>query len=366
MPTMKALRVHRQDEPFVVEDIPVPSPGAGEVLVDVRAVAILPNMVVLLARPDPFPIIRPPTPYTLGSGGATGIVAAVGTGVDAFKAGDRVFLTEVLSCGTCDWCRQGCRNYCNAGGEMGLFAYSDAGIALLAQYPNGAMAEYVTVPAHNLARLPEPADLDRSVRLGYWSIAYRGMRNAGLEPGMTVAAIGATGSMGIGATFAALAMGASRIFAIAKSRRGVEELSSVDPARIVPLSVEEGEIAARIRADTDGHGVDFVIDTQGFVEPTTTQEVLGVVGKGGKVALVGGVQGDLTLRYDWLVWWGTSVSGSLNYQIGDVEDLARMMAAGQFPTERIQIKAFGLDGVEEALQGLSRLPGIFWSHVIHP
>lgn len=363
---MRALRVHRPGGEFVVEDLPVPEPGAGEVLVEVRAAAVLPNMVVLLSQPSPFPIIFPSPPYTLGSGGATGIVRALGQGVEAFKEGDRVFISEVLACGECKACRRGERNYCDRAGEMGLFAYSASGVGLLDKYRDGAMAEYIRVPAQNLAMLPENLDFERSARLGYWSIAYRGMKEAGLKAGMTVAVIGATGSMGLGAALLALAMGAAHVYAIARNRERLAELHSVDPARIRVFSIQDGEVAPRIREATTGKGVDFLIDVQSFVEPSTTQDALRAVGKRGKVVFVGGVQGKISLRYDWFEWNGTVISGSLNYLISDVEELARMMAVGLFPYQRFKTRSFGLGELRIAMEELGRLPSAFWSYVIDP
>ena len=362
---MRAARIYEGGE-IVVEDVPIPSIGSGEVLVEVRAAAVLPNMAVLLSKTSPFPLHRPPPPYTLGSGGATGIIRSVGEGVKAFGLGDRVFVIEILSCGECVLCRRGMRNYCDQAGEMGLFAYSAGGLSLLEKYRDGAMAEYVRAPTANLARLPKHVDLDKAVRLGYWSIAFRGVKEAGFAPGGTVAVIGATGSMGIGAVFQVLALGATMVFAIARNRTRLEELCDLDPNRIIPLSIEDGAVVSRIREMTGGYGIDLLIDAQGFVEPTTTQDVLRAMARRGKVVLVGGVQGDISLRYDWFEWNGTTILGSLNYLISDVEELAQMMAVGLFPSERLKVRTFGLNGVSVALEEIKNAPNAFWTYVVHP
>lgn len=363
---MKAVRVNEPGGKFVVEELTAPAPAPGEVVVEIKAAAILPNMAFLLGDPPPFPVLLPPTPYTLGCGGATGVVKELGDGVQSIRAGDRVFISEVLACGDCAHCRGGWRNYCDSGSEMGLFAYTPKGEALLAQHRDGALSELASVPAQNLARLPGDLDLDKCVRLGYWSIAHRGMKVRPDVEGQNVAIVGATGHMGLGATFIALARGASRVFVIARNKARLEELRSVDAKRITALSVEDGEVSSRLRAATGERGVDLLVDAQGFAEPTTTLDALKAVGKRANVVFVGGVQGDVAARYDWYQWSGITISGSLNYLMSDVEELANLMAAGVFPLERIEIKSYSLDEVRKALNEIGELPSAFHSPVIHP
>ncbi|MGD9765401.1 MAG: zinc-binding dehydrogenase [Candidatus Binatia bacterium] len=363
---MRALRYHGPGLPLRVEEIGVPEPGPGEVLLEVHAAAILPNMSAILAEPAPFPVRRPPAPYTVGCGGVTGVVREIGPGTVGFAPGVRVFATEILACGSCRFCRSGCRNYCDGAAEMGLFAYGQAGEALLARYPDGALAEYARMPADQLARLPAGIDLERSARLGYWAIPFHGMKGRGVEPGAVVAVAGATGHMGIGAVAAALARGVAHVFAIARDPGRLAELTALAPGRVTALSVQDGPVAPRVRAATVGRGVDVLVDTQGFGDPATTMDAAGAVAKHGHIVLVGGVQGALPLRYDWFAWSGMTVSGSLNYLTSDVEELAELMADGLLAADHIRVKRYALEHVEQAMRDIPHLPSAFWAPVVRP
>ncbi len=344
----------------------MPEPGPGDVLLEVRAAAILPNMSALLAHPAPFPVRRPTPPYTVGCGGVTGIVRAVGPGTEGFRLGDRVFASEILACGACRYCRSGWRNYCDAGAEMGLFAYSPAGDALLARYPDGALAEYARIPASQLARLPDGVDFEASVRLGYWAIPYRGMKGRGVDPGAVIAIAGASGHMGVGAVLSALARGVAHIFAVARDRDRLAEIAALAPDRVTPLSVRDGPVAPRLREHTGGRGVDVLVDTQGFADPSTTMDAAEAVVPHGQIVLVGGVQGPVPLRYDWYAWRGMTVSGSLNYLLSDVQELADLLAAGLLAADRIRVKPYALEQVEQAMRDIPTLPSAFWSPVVRP
>src|SRR5690242_6905994 len=88
---MKAIRVHQTGGPerLQVDDVPDPTPGAGELLVDVEAIGV--NFIEIYQREGLYPI---PRPFTLGSE-AAGVVRAVGSGVMEFEPGDRVVSQSV-------------------------------------------------------------------------------------------------------------------------------------------------------------------------------------------------------------------------------------------------------------------------------
>jgi len=88
---MKAIRVHQTGGPerLQVDDVPDPTPGAGELLVDVEAIGV--NFIEIYQREGLYPL---PRPFTLGSE-AAGVVRAVGSGVMEFKPGDRVVSQSV-------------------------------------------------------------------------------------------------------------------------------------------------------------------------------------------------------------------------------------------------------------------------------
>ncbi len=122
---MKAVRIHEDGGPEVLryEDVPDPSPGPGEVLLELRAASL--NHLDLWVRKG-LPSV--PKPRILGADGA-GIVAALGEGVDGFSPGERVVL--------------------NPGIEHG------DRIAVVGEHMDGTHAELIAVPASQVYAIPD-------------------------------------------------------------------------------------------------------------------------------------------------------------------------------------------------------------------
>ncbi len=122
---------------FAVQNLPDPAPGPGEVVVRVDAVGIC-GTDVHIANGE-----FPPTPYPIVPGHEfAGSVVALGTGVDGMRIDDAVAVDPSLFCGACHYCAIGRGNLCERWGAIG-------------DTVDGAMAEYVAVPAANCYRLPE-------------------------------------------------------------------------------------------------------------------------------------------------------------------------------------------------------------------
>jgi NADPH2:quinone reductase len=164
---MKAIRVHSFGDPDVMklEDVPVPAPAAGQVLVDVRSIGV--NPVDTYIRAGKYG--ARPFPFTPGFD-AAGVVGAVGEGVTRFKKGDRVYVSRTIS---------------------------------------GAYAERTLVDQANVYPLPENIGFDEGAALGVpYGTAYRALHHRGqAKPAETVLVHGATGGVGIAAVQMARAHG---------------------------------------------------------------------------------------------------------------------------------------------------------------
>ncbi|MFE9324690.1 zinc-dependent alcohol dehydrogenase family protein [Nocardia sp. NPDC052278] len=122
---------------FSVQNVPDPTPEPGEVVVRVDAVGIC-GTDVHIADGE-----FPPTPYPIVPGHEfAGSVVALGSGVGGVRIGDSVAVDPSLFCGACHYCAIGRGNLCERWGAIG-------------DTVDGAMAEYVAVPAANCYRLPE-------------------------------------------------------------------------------------------------------------------------------------------------------------------------------------------------------------------
>jgi D-arabinose 1-dehydrogenase-like Zn-dependent alcohol dehydrogenase len=140
---MKALVVKEFGGPLILEDVPVPQPAADEALIRVKACAV--DQFDLTIRDGKFAMAKK-VPIILRHEIA-GVVAAVGADVTSVSVGDRVTSTLYLTCGKCRYCLTGRETICaDFKGYVGI-------------HTSGAYAEYTTVPAANLVKVPESISL---------------------------------------------------------------------------------------------------------------------------------------------------------------------------------------------------------------
>lgn len=259
--TMEAAVLREFGGDFAAEERPVPEPGPGEVLVKVLAVgAGLTLEHIRMGR------MGGQTPRVMGHELA-GTVEDVGVGVTGWERDTLVTATFYLLCGSCVWCVSGRETLCDAfGGFVGTAT-------------DGAFAEYVVLPAHNLVRVPDgvsPAQagvVADAVATPYHAVAER-LRP---RPGDAVAVIGAGGGLGVHVLAMLRAFGVRAV--------GVETDES-KAAEIVRRGLADGVVsdlpAAREAAGGHLHGV---IDTVGSSETLTA--AASAVGKAGSVIALG-------------------------------------------------------------------------------
>ena len=121
-----------------VQELPEPAPPErGEVMVRIHAMAL--NRLDLFVM-EGLPGANSRFPHVVGSDGA-GTVHQVGAGVTGLRPGDRVMINPTLSCGSCPACLAGEHSLCHA-------------LSVLGEHQSGTAAEYLVVPAENLALVP--------------------------------------------------------------------------------------------------------------------------------------------------------------------------------------------------------------------
>ena len=243
---MKALLLSQYKNLEVV-DLPTPTPRPGEVLVQVAACGICGSDV---HGYDGSTGRRIP-PVVMGHE-AAGAIAAIGPEVSGFAVGDRVTFDSTVYCGTCDYCLKGEVNLCNNRQVIGVSC---------AEFRRaGAFAEYVTIPARIVYRLPEALSFEEAAMLEAVSVALHGVRVSELEGGETALVIGA-GMIGLLLLQAARVAGCSRVF-----------VADIDATRLklaADLGADEtvqasgAGLVQEILRLTDGRGVDVVFEAVG-------------------------------------------------------------------------------------------------------
>lgn len=278
--TVNAVVVKEKNAPAVLEQIIVPDPGPGEVVVDVLTCGVCQTDQHFQQGEvgDNFP-------YLLGHE-ATARVSEIGDGVTNVKVGDKVILNWRAICGECRACRKGDVKYCfathNAAQKMTL---SD-GTELEAALGIGAFAEKTLVAAGQCTVIDDVSDESNAAvgLLGCGVMAGIGAAiNTGeVKRGESVAVIGA-GGVGTAAIAGAKLAGATTIIAVDIDPRKLEKARELGATHAV--NSKEKDAVEAIRELTGGFGADVVIDAVGI--PATYKQAFYARDLAGRVVLVG-------------------------------------------------------------------------------
>jgi propanol-preferring alcohol dehydrogenase len=261
---MKTVRLVEPGRPLEHQAVPVPEIGPRDALVRVKAAGICHSDAHYRAgtsRVDSLPL-------TLGHEVA-GVVERTGAAVSALRAGHRVCLHYLATCGDCAWCRRGHEQFCISG-------------AMIGKHRDGGFAEFVVVPARSVVRLPDELPFEQGAILMCSSAtALHALRKARLAPGETVAVFGA-GGLGSSAIQLARAFGALTVFAV-DIKPG--KLKLAEQLGAVPINAADQDPVGQILRRTDGRGVDVALELIGL--PVTMRQAVGSLAIFGRAALAG-------------------------------------------------------------------------------
>ncbi|MGF6416307.1 alcohol dehydrogenase catalytic domain-containing protein [Paraburkholderia sp. MM5482-R1] len=364
--TMRAMRVHEPGGRFVLDTIARPELlRPTDVLVDVKASGVVPNLRNVMSNYGERAYLTVPDLPAIYGLDAAGVVAEVGSAVTGLVPGDRVYINPGRSCGSCDACRTGQSINCVAFTFQGYFGFGPQSKAMYRQYPYGGFSEFATAPADGLVKLPEAVSFEQAARFGYLGTAYSGLRKAGVGAGRTVLIVGASGTLGLGAVQIARAMGATRILCVARNEALLARVRALDPQRIRTFSYGTGSLADWAREQTDGVGVDAVIDA---IAPGASHQVtldsMAALRRGGRLVEIGAMTDPLPLNLHEMMCAQVSVIGSLWFSVAEGQDLAKMAAAGTLDLGVFEHHRYTLDQADEALSEAEKRAGGFVNVVI--
>lgn len=366
--SMTAARLHEVGGELKLEKLPIPKPGDMDVLVQVRACGIVPNLGNILANwPTWFPHMpQPPLPAVFGLDPA-GEIISVGRQVHALRPGDRVYVNPGRSCGSCRHCRRGdpiaCRHYA----FQGYFGFSTHAMQTFADYPIGGLSEYMTAPASAIVKIPDNMTYEQAARLGYLGTAYSALKKAKVGPGDTILVNGVSGTLGIGAAIFAPAMGVRKILGTGRDRKLLEQVKALAPSNIEVFSLEDGSVTDFVMSRTDGEGADAFIDCLG---PGALQETflqgLTSLRRGGIAVDIGAVMGAIPVDVHWLMDRNQRLYGSLWFTTEEGQEMADLVAAGAVNLSVFETQGHRLSDVNEAISGIAQRHGGFSNFVIYP
>jgi D-arabinose 1-dehydrogenase-like Zn-dependent alcohol dehydrogenase len=372
MNTMIAARLHAYGAPMTLDRIEVPEPRANDVLVEVKACGVVPNLARVIGNffgtQVPDLKIMPALPAIFGLD-PTGVVAKVGDQVRSIRPGERVYVNPARSCGSCRMCRSGQTLDCPSWTLQGYFGRSQE---IMRAYPYGGLAQFITAPASALVRLPDNVSFEAAARFGYFGTAYAAMRKIGVGPGQSLLINGIGGQLGLCAALLALAMGATKILGTGRNAALLDRVRALAPERIDTLAVanaasQPDPLVAWAKAATDGYGVDGVIDCLPPGAPASAMmRALYCLRRGGRAVNVGAVMETLPVNAFWLMTNRIGLQGSVWFTTAEGEDMAAMAGAGTLDLSVLEHRVSPLAKVNEALAAMEDRDGGFTNFVIDP
>ena len=330
MERMKAALFSEYGGPEVVriDQVPVPTPGVGEVRLQVAAAAL--NHLDLWVRRGIG--IETTMPH-IGGSDVAGIVDAIGAGVTGVREGDRVVVDPSWSCGECEWCSAGEESMC-------------AKYRILGEHTNGGFAEFVIVPARNLYPVPDGYPLETAAAAPLvFLTAWRGLMKRGrLRSGETVLITGASGGVATAAIRIAKHAEA-RVFAVTTADN-VERVRQLGAD--VVYDRESVDYSKEVWRDTGKRGVDLIFDSVGEV---TWQQNVRAATRGGRIVVYGGTTGPrLETDARVLFWKQLEIIGTTMSNAAEFREVMSLVFGGAF--EPVIDVVWDLDRAREAHERL--------------
>jgi L-iditol 2-dehydrogenase len=305
---MKALLLSEYKKLSVV-DMPTPEIGDDDVLVRVRACGICGSDI---HGYDGSTGRRIP-PLVMGHE-AAGVVERAGRSVRNFKAGDRVTFDSTVSCGQCDFCKSGRINLCDNRTVLGVSC---------GEYRrHGAFAEYVSVPAGILYKLPDSLPFERAALIEAVSIAVHAVSRHVPKPDETVVVVG-SGMIGVLIIQVLKNKGCRQIVAVDLDEDKLALAQRMGATRT--LNPQSGDIPAAVRELTGGRGADASFEVVGHGNTVLT--AIRSLRKGGTVVLVGNLSPKVELPLQEVVSRELSVLGSCASS-GEIPECIDLLARG--------------------------------------
>jgi threonine dehydrogenase-like Zn-dependent dehydrogenase len=322
---------------LVVEELPVPEPGAGEVLVEVDSCGLCGSDLHLVLE-------------GWGQRGSipghewSGVVAAVGDGVTRWRPGDPVVGGPTVRCGTCAMCRAGRPSLCSDRDTPGT------GVE------RGALATFTTAKEDELLALPDGVDLRTAALSEPLAVALHGITRAAVEPGQRVLVFGA-GPIGALTIAALRALGIDDVGCVEPGEKRRALAAAVGADRVLdPGELDVPSIAEPGRVVADA--VDVVIEASG--NGKAMEAGLAQLVRGGVLVLVGAGMASPRFDPNRILLNEPTITGAFTYDLGGFDRALELLASGTLPVDTLlEPGAVPLEGALDAMHGLAegRLAG---------
>lgn len=335
---MKAARWHGVKD-IRVEDIPEPSPAAGEVKIKVAWTGICgSDLHEYLAGPifvpvdEEHPLSHDKAPITMGHE-YCGEITELGAGVTGLAIGDRVAIEPIFACGTCPACHEGKYNLCDSLGFVGLSG------------GHGGFAATSVVPAGMVHKMPDALSMEQGALVEPAAVALHAVRMSKIKAGDTAAVFGA-GPIGLLVVEALRVAGAAQIHVVEPSPERREKALELGATSVIdPMSTDPVET---IRAATDGVNVAFEVTGV----PRVLPQCIDSTRHEGQTLIVSIWEGDAAFQPNTAVLKERQLLGTIAYR-NIYPAVMELMTQGYFSADKLVTKRISIDEIVD--QGFEAL-----------
>ena len=317
---------------YEIREVPVPTPGDGEVLIQMKAAGVCGSDVHQFLGENPNAVF----PRVPGHENA-GVIVAVGKDVKNIKVGDHVVVDLVVACGECPQCKKGRRNVCRT--------VKARGSAI-----DGGWREYFAVPEHEVYLLPQDMPFKDAALIEPFAIGGHCTTRAGIQGGESVLVLG-SGTIGA-VILQTLKLKGCRVICADINDASLARAKEYGADAIVNTKTENLKDA--VQKFTDGAGVDVIFDSACYPGSLTAVLEMGIPANGATIVPMG---------------FCTAQEGITQAMINtrELSIIGTRMSCNQFqPTiERFAKHEYQLDGMVSHYIPFSQVGQVF-ENIIHP
>jgi D-arabinose 1-dehydrogenase-like Zn-dependent alcohol dehydrogenase len=335
--TMRAQRFYAESKRIAVEDVPIPQPGPGEVLIKVAFCGICHSDLSLINGTFPAQL-----PVVTQGHEASGTVAELGEGVTGWAVGDRVVVAAGKPCLACPNCRRGDLSNCLA-------------IRLMAFAYDGAWAEYTVAQAVGLTPVPDNVPLEQAAILAdavstpYGAVVRTGKVAIGES-------VGVWGIGGLGTHIVQLARLVGAVPIVAVDIKAEVRDRALELGADYAFDARDEQLPERIAEITGGRRLDVAFDAVGL--KSTFEQALESITVGGRLVSVGmSAESPTVGPTSMFGLTQKQVLGHLGYQNVDIGTLATLVSRGRLDLSRSISEIVALEDVQRGIEKLDRQEG---------
>ena len=331
VPTMMKAAVMTEPYEIELQEVAVPEVEGNEVLVKVMAVGICGSDIHYYehGKIGRYVVEKP---IILGHECA-GIVVKVGDKVSKLKIGDRVAIEPGITCGQCEYCKEGRYNLCPE-------------VQFLATPPvDGAFVQYIKHREDFLFPIPDELSFEEASLVEPFSVGIHAAKRSKLQPGSTVAIMG-MGPVGLTAIAAVKAFGASKIIVTDLEENRLKAAKKLGATHVI--NVLEQDPNEEIATITGKKGVDVAFETAG--NPKALQSALKTLKRGGKLAIIGlPPQDEISLNVPLIADYELDIFGIFRYSNTYAQGI-EFLSSQNINLDSLITDRYTLDQTKEAME----------------